>query len=176
MKGRIDQLVAENGRFYSENQQLIEANELLATDSQHLQTVQEQLDLAMTRLNRHTDALETVIHEQGDRESTLHSLMGKLSGSRKAKEQQATQFDLTLGQQNKQIEKLRAAFARARSYEPSGCRQMGDESYHGELYSVRSDDVTKNSYTSVISFPAILIQDMSFCPLFRQFTAISDPD
>jgi uncharacterized protein (DUF3084 family) len=128
MKRRIDQLTSENERLYSENRQLIEANELLATDGQHLQAGQEQLDLAMTRLSRHGDALETAIQERSDRESTVHSFMGKLSGSKKAKKQQETQFNLTLGQQNKQIENLQATFARARSCEPSGIGQAGDDS------------------------------------------------
>jgi regulator of replication initiation timing len=85
MKGRIDRLVSENKRLCSENQQLIEANELLAIDDQNLQAVQEQLDLVMTRLNRDADALRTAIQEQSDRESTVHSLMGKSSGSKKLK-------------------------------------------------------------------------------------------
>jgi regulator of replication initiation timing len=51
IKGRINQLVSENERLYSENQQLTEANQLLAIDGQNLQAVQEQLDLAMTRLD-----------------------------------------------------------------------------------------------------------------------------
>jgi hypothetical protein len=120
--------VSENEQLYSEIRQLIEANEWLAIDGQNLQAVQEQLDLAMTRLNRHADALETAIQERSDRESTVHTLTGKLSDSKKAKEQEATQFNLTLGQQNKQIEKFRVALARARSYEPLGFGQTGDDS------------------------------------------------
>jgi DNA-binding transcriptional MerR regulator len=128
IKGRIDQRVSENERLYSENQPLIESNVLLVIDGQNLQAVQEQLDMAMTQLNRHADALETAIQERSDRESTVHSLMGKLSGSKKTKEQQATQFKLTLGQQNKQIKKPLATLARARSHEPSGLRKTGDDS------------------------------------------------
>jgi hypothetical protein len=82
----------------------------------------------MTRLNRHAHALETAIQERSDGGSTVHSLMGKLSGSKKTKEQQATQFNLTLGQQNKQIEKPRATLSSACSFEPSGFRQTGDDS------------------------------------------------
>jgi hypothetical protein len=120
--------VSENERLYSENQQLIETNELLAIGDQNLQAVQEQLDLAMTQLNRYTHILKTAIQERTDRDSTVHSHMGKLSGYKKAKEQQATQFSLTLGQQNIQIEKLRATLARVCSHEPSGFGPTRDDS------------------------------------------------
>jgi hypothetical protein len=67
----------------------------------------------MTWLNRHADAREMATQERSDRESTVPSLMGKLSGSTKAKEQQTTQFNLTLGQQNNHIEKHRVTLVRA---------------------------------------------------------------
>jgi hypothetical protein len=54
--------------------------------------------------------------------------MGKLSSSRKVKERQPTQFNVTPDQQNKQIEKLWATLSQARSYEPSEFWQTGDES------------------------------------------------
>jgi hypothetical protein len=60
--------------------------------------------------------------------SIVHSLVGKLPSSRKAPERLTAQFNLTLGQQNKQIEKLRATLSQARSYEPPGFGQTGDES------------------------------------------------
>jgi uncharacterized protein YukE len=78
MKGRIDRLRSEYERLYSETQQLIETNELFAIDDQNSQVVQEQLALAMTRFNRHADSLKTAIQERSDRESAVHSLMGKL--------------------------------------------------------------------------------------------------
>jgi uncharacterized protein (DUF3084 family) len=118
MKERIDQLGSENGRLCSESQQLIEANEILAIDGRNLQAAQEQLDLSMTRLNGHAHTLETAIQGRSDRESTVHSLIGKLPDSKKAKGQQASKFNLTLGQQNNQIEKLRDTLAGAHSYQP----------------------------------------------------------
>jgi septal ring factor EnvC (AmiA/AmiB activator) len=71
-------------------------------------------------LDRYADEFETEIQKQTDRDSAVHSLMEKLSSSIKVKKQQATQFNLTLGQQNRQIERLRATLSQARSYEPSG--------------------------------------------------------
>jgi hypothetical protein len=44
----------------------------------------------------------------------------------KVKTQQEAQFDLTLDQQSKQMEKLRDTLAQTRSYEPSEFWQMGD--------------------------------------------------
>jgi hypothetical protein len=62
--------------------------------------------------------------------SRLHcpSLMEKLSSSRKVTERLAAQLNRTLGRRNKQIEKLRSPLSQARSYEPSGFGQTGDES------------------------------------------------
>jgi hypothetical protein len=82
----------------------------------------------MTWLNRRADSRETAIQEWSDQESTVHSVMAKLSGSKKPKEQQATQFNLTLGQQNEQGVKLPATLARARSSEPPGFGQTRDDS------------------------------------------------
>jgi hypothetical protein len=53
MQGKIDRMASEKHRPYSANQQLIEANELLAIDHQKLQAVQEQSALAM--LERYAD-------------------------------------------------------------------------------------------------------------------------
>jgi hypothetical protein len=54
--------------------------------------------------------------------------VGKLSISTKVKGRRVAQFNPTLGQQNKQIEKLRAMLCQVRSYEPSEFGQTGDES------------------------------------------------
>jgi hypothetical protein len=107
----------------------MEANALFTADRQHLQAAQEQLDLAMARLHRYADESERVNHKRTDHGSAVHSLMGPLSSSRKVEERQATQFSLTLSQQDRQIEKFQAALSQARSHEPSGCRQPGDESF-----------------------------------------------
>jgi chromosome segregation ATPase len=107
---------------------LIEENELLAIDRQHLQAVRKELDLAMAWLDQYTDRLEIANQKQADHDSTVHSLMGKLSSSRKATERVTAQFNLTLDQQNKQIEKLRATLSQARSYESSDFGQTEDES------------------------------------------------
>jgi chromosome segregation ATPase len=119
LQRKIDRIAFENERLYSVNQQLMEANELLLIDPQNLQVVQEQLDLAMVRADRYVDELERENQRWTDQGSAIHSLMGKLSSSRKVKERQAAQFNLTLGQQNKQIEKFRATLSQAHSYERS---------------------------------------------------------
>jgi hypothetical protein len=54
MQGRIGRMASDNERLYSANQRLIEANELSDVDPNNLQVGQEQLDLAMTRLDRHS--------------------------------------------------------------------------------------------------------------------------
>jgi hypothetical protein len=69
-------MASENQRFYSVNQELIEENELLAIDHQHVQAVHEQLDLAMARLDRHTDQLEMVDQRRIDYGSIVRSLHG----------------------------------------------------------------------------------------------------
>jgi chromosome segregation ATPase len=106
----------------------MEANDVLAINRQNLHAVQERLDLAMARLDRYADELERLKEKRTDPGSAVHSLMGKLSSSRKVKERQATQFNLTLGKQDKQIVELRATLSQARSYEPSEFGQTGDES------------------------------------------------
>jgi chromosome segregation ATPase len=128
LQSKIDRMASENKGVHSVNQQLMEANEGLAVDRQNLQTVLEQFDLAMVRLDRYADELERANQKRNDQGSTVHSLIWKLSSSRKIKERQATQFNLTLGQQNKQIEKLPATLSQTCSYEPSELRQMGDQS------------------------------------------------
>jgi hypothetical protein len=138
----------------------------------------------MGRLERHADELEKVNQKRTNQGSAVHSLMRKLSSSRKVKERQATQLNLTLGKENKQIEKLRAALSQARSYEPSGFGQTGDASLTPWIIiRVRGENRTMNSYTFVISFRAISAQDMGFClpgrlivRRFRQLSAISELD
>jgi hypothetical protein len=110
------------------NQQLMEANDVLAFDRQNLQAVQEQLDLAMAWLDRYADELERVNQKRTDQGSAIRSLMGQLSSSRKVKERHATQFSLTLGQHNIEIEKLQATLSQACSYEASEFGQTGDRS------------------------------------------------
>jgi hypothetical protein len=134
----------------------MEANALFAVDRQNSQAAHEQFDLAMARLDRHADELESVNQKWTDQGSAVRSLMGQLSSSRKAKERQATQFNLTLGQQDIQIEKLRMTLSQARLYEPSGFGQTRDGSLTPWNTSAkRSNDLTMNSYTFVISFHAI---------------------
>jgi histidyl-tRNA synthetase len=128
MRHKIDRMASENQRLYSVNQSLIEETKLLAIDHQHLWTVHEQLDLVMAGLDRYTDSLEMVNQRRADHCSTVCHLMGKLSSSRKTAERLTAQFNLTLGQQNKRIEKLRATLSQTCLYEPSGFWQTGDES------------------------------------------------
>jgi hypothetical protein len=68
------------------NQQLMEANALFSVDRQNSQAVQEQLDLAMARLDRYADKLERANQKRTDQGSAVHALMRKLSSSRKVKE------------------------------------------------------------------------------------------
>jgi hypothetical protein len=98
LQPKINRMASEKKRFYLMNQQLMEANDVLAVDRQNLQAVQERLDLAMVRLDHYADELERANQKRTDQGSAVHSLMGMLSSSRKVKERQATQFDLTLGQ------------------------------------------------------------------------------
>jgi chromosome segregation ATPase len=100
----------------------------LAIERHNSPAVQEQIDLAMTLLDRHVNELETVIQKWTDRVSAVHFRMGKVSKSIKLKEQQAKQINLTLGQQNKHIRKLSAVIVQARSHDPFGFGQMGGDS------------------------------------------------
>jgi hypothetical protein len=79
-------MTSENKGSYSANQQVIEANELLAIGCQDFEAVQEQLDLAMTRLNRYPDESERTNRKRTDRDSALRSLLAKLPRSKKVKE------------------------------------------------------------------------------------------
>jgi hypothetical protein len=124
---KIDCMAFENQRLYSVDQELIEETKLLTIDRQHLQAVHEQFDLAIARLHRYTDQLEMAKQRRTDHGPTVHSLMEKLSSSRKATERLTARFNLTLGQQNEQIEKLRASLSQAYSYAPSSFCQPGDE-------------------------------------------------
>jgi hypothetical protein len=177
-------MASENERLCSVTQQLMAANALFPVDWQHLHAVQEQLDLAMARLDRYADELERVNQKQTDQSSAIHSLMGQLPSSRKVTERQAIQFSPTVGQQNKHIEKLQAILSQARSHEPSVFGQTGDRLLTPwNIVTVRSDHITMNNYIFVISFHAIPGLDISFCVLewlifrqFRQLTAISESD
>jgi hypothetical protein len=83
-QGKIDRMASENERRYLVNQQLMEANKELAVDRQHLQAVQEPLDLAIVRLDRYADELERANQKRTDQDSAVHSLMGKLIPSHHA--------------------------------------------------------------------------------------------
>jgi hypothetical protein len=184
LQSMVGGMASENEQLCSVTQQLVEANALFAVDRQNLQAVQEQLDLAMARLERCADELERVNQKRTDEVSAEYSLMRQLLSSRKVKKRQATQFTLTLGQQNIQIEKLQATLSQARSHEASGFGRTGDGSLTlWNIITVKSDDITMNSYTFVISLRAIPAQDMSFCVpgclifrCFRQLTGISEPN
>jgi hypothetical protein len=141
----------------------MEANELFAIESHNLHSVQEQMGVAMTPLNRYADELRTAKQKLADRHAAVLSLMGKLTGSKKINEQRAAQFNLTLGQQNKQIKKLGPRLlrrVRVNLQDPG--RWEPARSCHGKLSSVRSDHIRKNRYTSDISFPALPLQYISF--------------
>jgi hypothetical protein len=139
----------------------MEANELFAIESHNLHPVQEQMDVAMTQLNRYSYELRRAKQKLADRDAAVLSLMGKLAGSNKIKEQQAAQFNLTLGQQNKQIKKLGPRLVRrVRVNLQDPGRWEPARSCRGKLSSVRSDHIRKNRYTSDISFPAMPLQDI----------------
>jgi hypothetical protein len=55
VQGKIHRMASENELLYSANQQLMEANEVLAIDRQNSQAVREQLDLAMAQFDRYAD-------------------------------------------------------------------------------------------------------------------------
>jgi hypothetical protein len=158
------------------NRQLTEANELSAIDRQVLQTLQWQLDLTMTQLEQSADGT--------DQDSNARSLIGKLSSSKRVKEQRVAQFDLAHGQQNKQIGSFGGPLLKHLRMDHSDLgRQEVTRPRHGKRSSVRSDNMMVKSYSSVISFCAVPVQDMSFCVQrslicqpFRQLTAISDLD
>jgi hypothetical protein len=61
----------------------------------------------MTQLDQSADELGRAIRKRTDSDSAVQCLMETSSSSKDDKEQQEAQFNVTLGQQNKHIEKLR---------------------------------------------------------------------
>jgi hypothetical protein len=101
LRGKVNRMVYENERLCPVTQQLVEAHALLAVDRQNLPGGEEQLDWAIAWLDRYGDALESLNQKRIDQGSAVHSLLGQPSRSRKVKEGHATQFSLTICQQNR---------------------------------------------------------------------------
>jgi hypothetical protein len=183
MQRRIGRIASENEQLYSANQQLIEANESLAIDHQTLQAVQGQLGLVMTRLNdirmsqtrRFKNGLIGIL-------PSAPSLGSSQVPRRFKNDRQHNSARFWVSRTNRLRSSGPRLLRRVHVNHQDSCRRETALRCHGKASPVRSDDITNNRYTYAISFPAIPVQDMSFfdqkgsiSPIFRRFTAISDP-